>query len=248
VLDKPEDDDDDDDDDADDDEPAPAASPWLDLVTALTPVIQTYSNDWMRKRAPSTPAGPQPRRNGSPGTTAEGAAPATASPNPMIHLSEINARLTAFERKFLNALLRGQHGGQATELLIAMSADEAAAFVRENIARVQAERHAANRTSETPVDPPPTDPPPTDAPVETNPAEMERAPAVSSGLIEFMPYVVAAGAYLTAEEKATVMWLVPRVPAARIEELKAKLLQMTPRDAATWIRDNLAVLRAEVSS
>jgi hypothetical protein len=251
--DEPENDDDDDD---DDDEPATAraTSPWLDVVTALTPVIQTYSDAWMQKRAPSKPAVPQAPRNASPETPTEGATPTNAPPNPMIHLSEINARLSAFERKFLNVLMRGQHGGQVSDLVIAMSVDEAVAFVRENIARVQAERHAAPRPGETssvdapPVDVAPVGAPPADAPpIETNPAEMKPTPAASGALLDFMPRVLAASAYLTVEEKAAVMWLVPRVPPARLEELKAKLLQMTPRDAAMWIRDNLAALRAEAS-
>jgi hypothetical protein len=63
-----------------------------------------------------------------------------------------------------------------------------------------------------------------------------------------MSRVLAASAYLTAEERAAVMWLMPRFPAARLEELKVKLLRMTPREAAMWIRENLAALRAEVSS
>jgi hypothetical protein len=63
-----------------------------------------------------------------------------------------------------------------------------------------------------------------------------------------MPRVLAASAHLTAEEKATVLWLVPRFPAARLEELKVKLLRMTPRDAAMWIREHLPALRAEVAS
>jgi hypothetical protein len=63
-----------------------------------------------------------------------------------------------------------------------------------------------------------------------------------------MSHVLAASAYLTAEERATVMWLVRRFPTARLEELKAKLLQMTPQEAATWIREHLSALRAEISS
>jgi hypothetical protein len=63
-----------------------------------------------------------------------------------------------------------------------------------------------------------------------------------------MSRVLAASAYLTAEERAAVLWLMPRFPATRLEELKVKLLRMTPRDAAMWIRENLAALRDEVSS
>ena len=53
---------------------------------------------------------------------------------------------------------------------------------------------------------------------------------------------------LTAEERAAVMWLLPKFSAERVGELKVQLLAMTPHDAAMWIRDNLEVLRAEVAS
>jgi hypothetical protein len=263
VLDDGEDDGEDDDEDEDeDDEPASAAatSPWLGMVTALTPIIQTYGDSWMKKVTPATPAVPQAPRTASPGKPAVGTASATAASNPMVHLSEINARLTAFERKFLNVLIRGQHGGQVTDLLIGMTVAEAVAFVKENIARVQAERDAATRTGETPptdappvdaqpADAQPADAQPADAPsVETSPAETNPALAASGDILALMPHVLAASAHLTAEERATVMWLVPRCPAARLEELKAKLLQIAPRDAAMWIREHLAALCAEVSS
>ncbi len=255
-----EDDDNEDDDSGNDDEPAEATSPWLGMVTALTPILQTYGQSLMQKVAPAAPtepaapAEPPPPHNASPEQPAEGPDPVAVAPNPMIHLSEINVRLTAFERKFLNALLRGNQGDQVTDLLIAMSVDEAAAFVKENIARVQAERDAATRAGGAPpAKASPTEASPTDSlpaetpPVETRPAETRPA-RDPCGVLGFMPRVLAASAYLTAEEKAAVMWLVPRFPAARFEELKVKLLRMTPRDAAMWIRENLAALRAEVPS
>jgi len=85
-------------------------------------------------------------------------------------------------------------------------------------------------------------------PVPVPAAETKPITAASGGAPNFMSHVLAASAYLTAEERATVMWLVPRFPAARLEELTAKLLRMTPRDGAMWLRENLAVLRAEVSA
>jgi hypothetical protein len=71
---------------------------------------------------------------------------------------------------------------------------------------------------------------------------------LAENLADFMPHLLAGSAYLTAEERATVLWLVPRFPAARLEELKAKLLNMSPRNGAKWLRANLAALRAEVSA
>jgi hypothetical protein len=72
------------------------------------------------------------------------------------------------------------------------------------------------------------------------------APTPPTG--DFMTHVMAGAAFLTAEERAAVMWLLPRFAPARIEELKAQLLAKTPEDAAKWIRDNLEALRAEVAS
>jgi hypothetical protein len=259
-----------------------------------------------RNAAPATsearynvaPIVPEVPHDDSPKYFDEDAEPASALPNPMIHLSEINARLTDFERKFINAVLRGQRGGELSNMLLTMSADDAAAFVKEQIAQVQAARAAANNAAAPPAEapsraeaPPLTEAPPlaevppsvqaqapaktsslakapasqgaplpTDArpPLKTSPvtppggsapAEPSSAgSAASSGLADLMPHLLAGSAYLTAEERATVLWLVPRFPAARLEELKAKLLKMSPGNGAKWLRANLAALRAEVSS
>jgi hypothetical protein len=258
VLDEPESDDDDDDDD-DSGPTMPPMPPWVEAITALTPVLKTcgeLGGDWLkRKFSASTPTGPEVSRNAAPEAATGDTGLATEPPNPMIHLSEINARLTGFERKFLNVVIRGKQGAELTDMLIAMSVDEAVAFVKENIAHAQAARHVApERGGAPPVDAPSVDVPPVGAapvdapPVDALPAKTKPAPAASGGSPDFMSYVLSGSAYLTAEERATVMWLVPRFPAARLEELKAKLLQMTPRDGAMWIRENLATLRAEVSA
>jgi hypothetical protein len=198
--------------------------------------------------APRNAAVPEAPRNAAPEAPAEETA--TATPNPMIHLSEINARLTGFERKFLNVVLRGAQGGELANVLLTMAVDEAASFVKEQIARVQGERDASGQGGAAPpADSPPADAPPVDAPRGVGvAAQAKPSPAASGGSPDFMSRVLAASAYLTAEERAAVMWLMPRFPAARLEELKVKLLRMTPRDAAMWIRENLATLRDEVSS
>jgi hypothetical protein len=83
----------------------------------------------------------------------------------MIHLSEINARLTGFERTFLNVVLRGAQGSELANVLLTMGVDEAASFVKEQIARVQGERDASGPGGAAPpADPPPVDAPPVDAP------------------------------------------------------------------------------------
>lgn len=268
VLDEREsgDDDDDDDDDEDEDDGGelssaptmPLVPPWLETINQLTPVLKTCGElageFFKRKFSPSTPAVPEGPRNAAPEDLAGGTEPATAPANPMIHLSEINAHLTGFERKFLNVVLRGPQGGELANVLLTMSVEEAASFVKEQIARVQAERDApAREGAASPASSPPNDAPLVDAPVDAPPAdapptEVKPVPTASGGSLGFMSHVLAASAYLTAEERATVMWLVPRFPAARLEELKAQLLQMAPRDTAAWIREHLPALRAEVAS
>jgi hypothetical protein len=141
-------------------------------------------------------------------------------------------------------VLRGRQGGELANVLLTMGVDEAASFVKEQISRVQAERDVSDRGSAAhPVDSPPG------AAGTIDPlAEAKPDPAASGGSPDFMSHVLAASMGLTAEERATVLWLVPRFPAARIEELKSQLLQMTPGDAAAWIREHLPALRAEVEA
>ena len=247
----------------------------------------------------AVPVVPEAPHDDSPEYFDEDAEPASALPNPMIHLSEINARLMDFERKFINAVLRGRRGAELSNMLLTMSADDAAAFVKEQIAQVQAARTAAYGSAATPTEAPPRAeapfpaeasasaeaPPPAQAPVPVKTPALAKAPAsqgaplpaqappqqqtapvattpggsapaepsatgsaAPSGMADLMPHLLAGSAHLTAEERATVLWLVPRFPAARLEELKARLLKMSPRNGAKWLRANLAALRAEVSS
>jgi hypothetical protein len=253
VLDELEGDDDEEEDDEPDSAPTmPPIPPWVEAINALTPVLKTcgeLGGDWFKRKF-SAPTEPEVPRNAAPAAAAGDTGPATAPPNPMIHLSEINAHLTGFERKFLNVVIRGKQGAELTDMLITMSVDDAVAFVKENITRAQAARPAASERGAAPsVDAVPVDVPPGDAvPVDAPQAETKPAPAASGGSPDFVSHVLAGSAYLTAEERATMLWLVPRFPAVRLEELKAKLLQMTPRDGAMWIRENLPALRAEVSS
>src|SRR6185436_18163493 len=271
TLDERESGDDDEDEDDDSDEPDSAPMPpWLGVVNAVAPVLQTYGELFKLKFAPPPPVAPEAPRNTAPETPAEraasdatappapaegatpgtaptapaeGATPEAAPPrNPMIHLAEINARLTGIEQKFLNLVLRGRQGGELTEMLLAMHVDEAVAFVKEQIALVQAERAAVTKGGVAAAPPPaeasPAEARPVSAPVgemkpaSAPPTRTKPAPTASADLPDFMSHVLAGSAYLTAEERAMVMWLVPRFPAGRLEELKAKLLQMTPRDGA----------------
>lgn len=196
------------DDDEDMEEEAPMP-PWVDLMNQIAPVIQTYGEALKLKFAPPPP--PPPPRN---------AAPAPASgPNAMIHLSEINARLTPIERKFLNLVLRHEGGAHVTEVLLGMGVDDAVEFVKGQVANARAERKAPN----------------------------EEQP-VPAGAGDFMAHVMACASFLTPDERGTVLRLLPKFPTERREALKAQLLAMTPQDAAAWIRQNLDALRAEVAS
>lgn len=194
----------DDDEEEEDEEDAPEMPPWLEVINNIAPALQTYGEVLKMRFAPPPPrnAVPEP----------------TSGPNAMVHLSEINARVTPVERKYLNIALRSSDGNRITDLLLGSSVEEAVEWVKYQVASVQAEKRA--RTGE--------------------------APAPATG--DFMAHVMAGAAFLTAEERAAVMWLLPKFAPARIEELKAQLLAMTPQDAATWIRDNLEALRAEVAS
>lgn len=276
ALDERESDEDDEDDDGDESDNVPVVPRWLEAVNAVAPVLQTYGELFKLKFAPPTPAVPEAPppavpeapRNVAPEPPPEGEAPDPQAPvegeapdvtvprNPMIHLSEINARLTGFERKFLNVAMRARQGGKLADMLLAMSVEEAVPFVKEQIALLQAER-AASKEHAPPK--PSADSPSAEtklapaASAETKPGpvpadETKPAPAASGGAPSFMSHVLAASVYLTAEERATVMWMVPRFPAGRLEELTVKLLRMTPRDGAMWLRENLAALRAEVSA
>ena len=148
----------------------------------------------------------------------------------MVHLSEINAQLTGVERKFLNLVLRGEHGPRVTEVLLSMAVPECAAFVKDQVARARAEREGSSDEHGVPGE------------------ESEvRPPATPHSEGDFMAHVLAGSAFLTAEERAAVMWLLPKFPADRVQELTAMLMQMSPRDAAMWIKEHLGDLRREVS-
>ena len=201
------DEDDEDDEDGEEEDSGSELAPWMEMINTIAPALQTYGEVLKLKFAP-----PAPTRNVS---SAE-----ASGPNPMVHLSEINARLTPVERKFLNLVLRSKGGDETTAFLLRRSVDDAVAFVKEQVACAQAERR--------------------------KPDEVAQPPAVPEG--DFIARVVAASALLTAEERAAVLGLMPKFPAARLEELKAKLVAMPPQDAAAWIRENLDALRAEVAS
>lgn len=144
---------------------------------------------------------------------------AASSPNPMVHLSEINERLTGPERRFLSHVLRSQTADTVTRELLARSVDDAVALIKDAIAKARAPRDAA-------ADPAPASPPPAD----------------------FTSHVTAVAMLLLPDERARVMSLVPRLRPTRMEELKSQLLAMTVDDAVAWIRQNLAALEAEVAT
>lgn len=195
-----------DEDDEEMEEEAPMP-PWLEMMNQIAPVIQTYGEALKLKFAPP----PLPPRNAAP-------APSNG-PNAMIHLSEVNARLTPIERKFLNLVLRNEGGAEVTNVLLGMGVPEAVEFVKDQVANARAER--------------------------AGPSEEQPVPA---GAGDFMAHVMACASFLTADERGTVLRLLPKFPTERREALKAQLLAMTAEEAAAWIRQNLDALRAEVAS
>lgn len=143
-------------------------------------------------------------------------------PNPMTHLAQINARLNRLERTYLSTALRKADADDVTEELLGLDVDDAVALIKAAVVNAEGGR------AETP-------PPPEPAP-QPQPAD------------DFMSHVLAVGAFLSAEERATVMWLLPRFSAERTAELQNQLLAMTAADAAAWIKEHLDTLRAEVPS
>lgn len=245
------DDDDDDDDDGDDDErrnagaptgpPGPSPAPtWLtdlgrNLGFAVVPAVESFVARLMKRvtgPAAETSSGTSPPAGTtSTPTVTTAAAPSAATPNPMIHLAEINAGLTEDERGFLAQVLRS-HGGEilATELL-ARDVDDAIAFIADVIAEVRDEQARAGGQSRTGATPP--------APAKPG------TPATGSDA--FMGRVLAVAARLDADQRATVLALVPRLSPERVETLKTQLIAMTDDEATTWVRENLPRLCAEVA-
>jgi hypothetical protein len=142
--------------------------------------------------------------------------------NPMTHLAQINARLNRLERLYLSTALRKADADAVTDELLGLSVDDAVAMIQDAVVNVEANRNAVPEESEHVPEPQPAD--------------------------DFMSHVLAVSAFLSAEERATVMWLLPRFSPARTEEIRAQLLAMTAEDAAAWIKENLDALRAEVPS
>lgn len=149
------------------------------------------------------------------------AQPNTGEPNPMVHLSEINARLSVAERRVLREMLRGDNVDVLTRELLSRSVVDAVAWFREGIAVARGERAEA--------------PTPPSQPATTNDADvMERVSAVAM--------------LLSPEERAELMALLPRLAPSRVALLKAQLLAMSVEDAVGWIRANLEALKTEVAS
>jgi hypothetical protein len=135
------DEDEDEDDDLDDEDErngsADPMPPWMMAVqTAITPAIEGFVSKMMtRNTAPEPP-------------TTNPATPAQVTPNPMIHLAEINARLSGSERRFLADVLRSRNGEALTAELLRCSVDEAVELVVAGVARPR-----AGRAQPRPVDP-----------------------------------------------------------------------------------------------
>jgi len=129
---EPMDDEDEDEDDADDDDERNAAPmpPWMTAVqTAIAPAVEAFVGKLMVRNTAPAPALPT--------------SPAPVTPNPMIHLAEINARLSGSERRFLADVLRSRNGEGLTAELLARSVDDAVELVLTGMARARADRAQA---------------------------------------------------------------------------------------------------------
>lgn len=145
----------------------------------------------------------------------------TTEPNPMVQLSEINARLSVAERRVLREMLRGDNVDVLTRELLSRTVVDAVAWFREGIAVARGERAEA--------------PAPPSQPATTSDADvMERVSAVAM--------------LLSPEERAELMALLPRLAPNRLALLKAQLLAMSVEDAVGWIRANLQALKTGVAS
>jgi hypothetical protein len=129
---EPEDDDDEDDElDDEDERNAAPMPPWMTAVqTAITPAVEAFVGKLMVRNT-----APEPALSAPP--------PAPVTPNPMIHLAEINARLSGSERRFLADVLRSRNGEALTSELLARSVDDAVELVLAGMARARAGRAQA---------------------------------------------------------------------------------------------------------
>lgn len=214
----------------------------------------------------TTPTAPPPPTT-SPGSAEPAAVPATPpTRSPMIHLAEINAGLSADERRFLELTLRSRDGEVLAAELLSHSVSDAITLVVDATAEVRSSAARARAQAQRPRSTPhaatnreaPTAPtlaseaPATEVPdaisntVATTPpgraATQERAAVAQA----FMARVMAVAAHLDAGEQATIMALLTKLAPDRLQELQRDLLAMSAEDAAAWIRQNLPVLCAEV--
>lgn len=146
------------------------------------------------------------------------------APDARSHLTEISKRLTSPERRILRQVLRSRHADALIRELVVRSVEDAVALVKATIARIHAERAADARLDE------------------------PSGGTTAASSPDFMALVTAVAALLTADERAELLALLPRLPAEQVEQLKAQLLPLPPDVAASWIRGNLTRPRAEVAA
>ncbi len=258
---------DDDHDDGDDESPPapPAPSPpetpgWVAGMQAAQELGKSFAplvdlGIAMFKKKFGDPTSPTPPTT-PPAATATTSPPPSVAVNPMAHLAAINAALTDVERTFLGDVLQRVPGGETVAAdLLARDVDNAIEFIREVIAEIQDEARARARAQARAekmrhprpesAPPPPVQPAPGPRPESTT--TEPGAPAPGPAPVDFTARLLAVATRLDADQCATVLKLIPRLAPERIEHLKAQLLAMDTDEAAAWIRDNLAALRAEVA-
>lgn len=191
------------------------------IVEKIPAAVQHAASAIVAARASMKTGAPSDAADQSTDAASTGVHANTTEPNPMVHLSEINARLSVAERRVLREMLRSDNVDVLTRELLSRSVVDAVAWFREGIAVARGERAQA--------------PAPPSQPATTNDADvMERVSAVAM--------------LLSAEERTQLMALLPRLAPNRLALLKAQLLAMSVEDAVGWIRANLHALQAEVAS
>lgn len=112
-----------DDHDAPEDEADPNASPMMQFLSTVTPLIPGLVATWQGKK--EEPA--------EPGESDEPVAPAPV--NGMAHLARVQQQLTPPERAFLAALLADERGDSVAAELSAMPVEQVVALVREHCSK-----------------------------------------------------------------------------------------------------------------
>jgi hypothetical protein len=117
------------------DEADPNASPMMQFLSTVTPLIPGLVATWQGKKD----------EPGEPGESGEPPAPVTV--NGMAHLARVQQQLTPRERAFLAALLADERGDSVAAELSVMPVEQVVALVREHCSKPPARPQSGEPTS-----------------------------------------------------------------------------------------------------